>query len=117
MAQEAKLFRETVTSDVTSSGEGRQDSKYQREVSHGSVMPGQNPNCNGFGFPVVKDLPLQALERIQQEAEAGSVRHRAKLKPVKASNLEFGVSGSDGHGWSLVPPASQDACKTADSQT
>lgn len=39
------------------------------------------PNCDGFGIPVIKDLPLWAPERIQQEAEAEAGSVRLRLRP------------------------------------
>lgn len=101
-------------------GEGRQDSTYRREALDESVMPGQKfpPESKLWWIwdPNSKRPASLGPEQIQQEAEAGSVR-QSNTEANRNHNLEFGVRRGDGLVWFLVPPASQDACKTADSRT
>lgn len=70
---------------------------YRREAPDESVMQDRsfhlNLNCDGFGIPVVKDLPLWALERIQQEAEAGSVRQSNTEANQNQSSQVWGQEG------------------------
>lgn len=65
-------------------GEGRQYSTRGKcQISHASGCQHRSviltPNCDRFGAPlIVKDLLLWVMERIQQEAEAGSMRRSKK---------------------------------------